>query len=77
MNALMHIYIYIEARHVFKVMCKDGNERRNSNTIIWEFIDNIYMGWRLEVYASPPPTQILYCNIHVFNEKHLEPCRLD
>jgi hypothetical protein len=58
-------------------MCKDSNERRNSNTIIWDFINNVFKGWRLEVYTSPPPTQILYGNVHVFNEKYSKPCRLD
>ena len=64
--------MYIEAKYVLKVMCKDGNERRNSNTITWNFINIIYIGWRLAVYTSPPLTPILYGNIHVFNEKHLK-----
>ena len=73
MNTLIHIYIYIEAKEVLKVVCKDGNERRNRNTIAWDFINNMYMDWRLEVYTSPPPTQILYGDVHVFNEKHSKP----
>jgi hypothetical protein len=73
----MLCHIYIEAKHVLKVMCKDGNARRNSNTITWNLINIIYMGWRLEVYTSPPPTHMFYGNVHVFNEKHFEPRRLD